>query len=146
MPGEDHVYTGVMMCGRRQGFRNFVMPWRRFVYHLREQAVLLLRQEILVMHWQRFVRDYLRLQRSAHQATPRADPYNSKKGRMDTKQDSKLIKDTRRKMCSCACQARAEDAEGQCGLPCSGVSHPEYEDHLCDFHCVLINVSHLATK
>ena len=52
MPGEDHVYMG------------FVMHWRRFVYHLREQAVLLLRQEILVMHWQRFVRDYLRLERA----------------------------------------------------------------------------------
>ena len=40
MPGEDHVYMGSVMCGRRQGFRNFVM------------------------HWQRFVRDYLRLERA----------------------------------------------------------------------------------
>ena len=30
MPGEDHVYMGSVMCGRRQGFRNFVMHWRRF--------------------------------------------------------------------------------------------------------------------
>jgi hypothetical protein len=64
MPGENHVYTGIVMCGQRQGFRNFMMHWRRFVYHLRRQAVLLLRQEILVMHWQRFVRDYLRLERA----------------------------------------------------------------------------------
>ena len=139
MPGENHVHTGIVMCGQRQDVRNFVMHWCDFMDNL-------LKQEILMMHWQCVVGDYLRLQRSAHQATPRANSYNNQKGKMDTKQDSKLIKETRRKMCNCACQARAEDAEGQCGLPCSGISHPEYEDHLCDFHCVLINVSHFATK
>jgi hypothetical protein len=64
MLGEDHLYTGVVMCGRRQGFHNLTMRWRRVVYNLLKQEVLLLQQEVLVMHWQRFVCDYLRLQRA----------------------------------------------------------------------------------
>ena len=64
MLGEDHLYTGFVMCGRRQGWNNLTMRWRRVVYNLLKQEVLLLQQEVLVMHWQRFVCDYLRLQRA----------------------------------------------------------------------------------